>query len=133
MTTEHDEDGGATTEEPHHPSLPISRIKRIMKLDKDINKVNSEAAFLITCSTELFLQFLAERSAQVVLERKKKTIKLDHFRVAVKQHQPTNDFLLDCLPNNSEVVPKESRGSGSKKDVGASGSKKIEAFFNKCS
>nr|POE51434.1 hypothetical protein CFP56_27170 [Quercus suber] len=37
------------------PELPIGRVKKIMKLDNDINKVNSEALFLVTCSAELFL------------------------------------------------------------------------------
>ncbi|KAK8627527.1 hypothetical protein V6N13_135136 [Hibiscus sabdariffa] len=77
-----------------------------MKLDKDINKVNSEALFLISCSTNLFLQFVADRSAEVATEKKKKTVKLDHLRITVKRHRPTNDFLLDSLP-----VPAESTQS----------------------
>ncbi|GFQ08600.1 hypothetical protein PHJA_003004000 [Phtheirospermum japonicum] len=69
-----------------------------MKLDKDINKVNSEALFLIASTTELFLQFLADKSARVTLEKKKRTVRLEHLRVAVKRHRPTADFLLDSLP-----------------------------------
>ncbi|KAI3764577.1 hypothetical protein L2E82_14588 [Cichorium intybus] len=72
--------------------------KRIMKLDKDINKINSDALFVISNATELFIKFLAEKSSEVAIEKKRKTIKLEHMRIAVKRHQPTTDFLLDSLP-----------------------------------
>ncbi|KAK6160399.1 hypothetical protein DH2020_003780 [Rehmannia glutinosa] len=70
---EQDEENSNAIDEPHKLEIPTRRVKNIMKLDKDINKVNSEALFLIASSTELFLQFLAEKSAQVVLEKKKRT------------------------------------------------------------
>ncbi|KAL0003741.1 hypothetical protein SO802_011302 [Lithocarpus litseifolius] len=68
-------------------------VKKIRKLDNDINKVNSEALFLIPCSAELFLQFLAEKSTEITTERKRKIVKLEHIQIAVKKHQPTSDFL----------------------------------------
>ncbi|KAL5760179.1 hypothetical protein ACOSQ2_019017 [Xanthoceras sorbifolium] len=85
-------------EETIRPEFPIGRVKKIMKLDKDINKVTSEAMFVVATSTELFLRFLAENSAKVAIEKKRKIIKLEHMRIAVKRHQPTSDFLLDSLP-----------------------------------
>ncbi|GLT30155.1 hypothetical protein SLA2020_049730 [Shorea laevis] len=88
--------------EPIKPEFPIGRVKKITKLDNDINKVTSEALFLLSCSTELFLLFLAERSAEIALEKKRKTVKLDHIRMAVKRHRPTGDFLLDSLPAPAE-------------------------------
>ncbi|KAE8705485.1 enhancer of yellow 2 transcription factor-like protein [Hibiscus syriacus] len=89
--------------DPIRPEFPTGRVKKIMKLDKDI-KVNPEASFLISCSTNLFLQFLAERSAEVAAEKKKKTVKIDHLRTAVKRHRPTIDFLLDSLPVPAESI-----------------------------
>ncbi|KAI8021512.1 Dr1-associated corepressor [Camellia lanceoleosa] len=114
------------------PTFPNSRVKRIMKLDKDINKVNSEALFLISCSTDLFLQFLAEKSARVAIEKKRKTIKLEHLRVAVKRHQPTSDFLLDSLPMSSQPAdrPPEARTRSAEKPVPA-GTRRIDDFFQK--
>ncbi|CAI9299488.1 unnamed protein product [Lactuca saligna] len=79
-------------------SIPTGRVKRIMKLDTDINKINADALFLISNATELFVKFLAEKSSEVAVEKKRKTIKLEHLRIAVKRHQPTADFLLDSLP-----------------------------------
>ncbi|GKV14747.1 hypothetical protein SLEP1_g25569 [Rubroshorea leprosula] len=72
------------------PEFPIERIKRIMKLDNYINKATSEALFLLSCSTELFLRFLAERSAEIALEKKRKTVKLDHINKNRRQKTPTN-------------------------------------------
>ncbi|KAM2334199.1 hypothetical protein ACFXTH_011777 [Malus domestica] len=69
-----------------------------MKLDRGINKINSEALLLVSYSAQLFLEFLAERSAEVATERKRKVVKLEHMRVAVKRHRPTCDFLIDELP-----------------------------------
>nr|UYC36123.1 OF10715 [Phoebe bournei] len=85
----------------------MGRVRKIMKLDKDINRVNSEAVFLISHSTDLFLHFLTEKSMQVALDKKRKTIKTDHLRIAAKRHPPTADFLLDSLsmPSQPRVRP----------------------------
>ncbi|CAI9785079.1 unnamed protein product [Fraxinus pennsylvanica] len=113
--------------------IPTGRVKRIMKLDKDINKVNSEALFLITHATELFLQSLAVKSAGVALEKKRKTIKLEHLRVAVKRHQPTSDFLLDSLPMPAQSLDQQkdrAKSRSNKKPVPV-GARRIDAFFQK--
>ncbi|KNA24660.1 hypothetical protein SOVF_013490 [Spinacia oleracea] len=79
-------------------SLPVGRVKKIVKFDKDITRISSEALFLVSGATELFLQLLAEKSAEIAADKKRKIIKLEHIRTAVKRHQPTSDFLLDSLP-----------------------------------
>ncbi|KAK4716084.1 hypothetical protein R3W88_014422 [Solanum pinnatisectum] len=134
-----DEEGTSTVAvagDTHQLQIPISRVKKIMKLDQDINKINSEALHLIASSTELFLELLAEKSAQVALEKKRKTIKLEHLRVAVKRHQPTSDFLLDSLPMPSQQPdrsPKvQSRPRSSTDKPLPSRTRRIEAFFQKC-
>ncbi|KAF5952820.1 hypothetical protein HYC85_010764 [Camellia sinensis] len=129
---EEDEENNNNDIETISPTFPNSRVKKIMKLDKDINKVNSEALFLISCSTDLFLQFLAEKSARVAIEKKRKTIKLEHLRVAVKRHQPTSDFLLDSLPMSSQPAdrPPEARTRSAEKPVPA-GTRRIDDFFQK--
>ncbi|MCL7024202.1 hypothetical protein MKW94_014736 [Papaver nudicaule] len=97
------------TRENLKSEFPLGRIKKIMKIDPEINKINSEALHLVSLSTDLFLQFLTEKSAEAVLEKKRKTIKLEHLRIAAKRHQPTADFLLDSLPMPSST---ESNRSG---------------------
>ncbi|KAH6797763.1 nuclear factor Y [Perilla frutescens var. hirtella] len=122
-------------DEPRKLEIPTRRVKNIMKLDKDINKVNSEALFLVASSTELFLQFLAEKSAHVTAEKKRKTITIDHIRVAAKRHRPTADFLLDSLPmpprpieQNPNIDRAKSRPD--KKPVPFA-TRSIDAFFQK--
>ncbi|KAI6686689.1 hypothetical protein NL676_032602 [Syzygium grande] len=117
------------------PDLPTGRVKKIMKLDRDINKVNSEALLLVTCSAQLFLESLAERSAQVAAEKKRKTVKLDQMRIAVKRHRPTSDFLLDSLPApaqsaNDEPAYKLRSRPVAGKPVPA-GTRRIDDFFGK--
>ncbi|KAJ0038768.1 hypothetical protein Pint_23718 [Pistacia integerrima] len=99
-----------------------------MKIDKDINKITSEAMFLVSCSTELFLRFLADNSAKVAVEKKRKTIKLDHIRTAVKRHQPTSDFLLDSLP---QPVQYRTRSRPNTEKPLPVGTRRIDDFFSK--
>ncbi|KAK9165720.1 hypothetical protein Scep_000911 [Stephania cephalantha] len=116
-------------------AFPIGRVKKIVKLDQDIKTVNSEAMSLIAISADLFLRFLAEKSSEVATEKKKKTVKVEHMRVAVKRHRPTNDFLFDSLP-----VPSPPPSTAQKSDSSAAvekslpfGTRRIDDFLRgKC-
>ena len=117
------------------PEIQSGRVKKIMKLDKDIKKVNSEALFLITCSTELFLKFLAERSADVAIEKKRKIVKLEHIRTAVKRHRPTSYFLLDSLPLPSQPSDNQPSDRNRSRPLAErpvpAGTRRIDDFFSK--
>ncbi|XP_015894354.3 NCT transcriptional regulatory complex subunit A [Ziziphus jujuba] len=117
------------------PEFPNGRVKKIMKLDRDINKVNSEALFLVSSSAELFLGFLAERSAKVAVEKKRKTVKLEHMRLAVKRHRPTSDFLLDSLPlppqPSDQPATERSRSRSVADNSAPAGTRRIDDFFHK--
>lgn len=117
------------------PEFPTGRVKKIMKLDKDISKVTSEALFVVSRSTELFLRFVAEKSAEVAIEKKKKTIKLDHLRVAVKRHRPMSDFLLDSLPVPTVSLDRRATESTISRPVVEKrlpvGTRRIDDFFHK--
>ncbi|EOA14196.1 hypothetical protein CARUB_v10027348mg [Capsella rubella] len=121
------------SQSPIRPEFPIGRVKKIMKLDKDINKINSEALHLITYSAELFLHFLAEKSAVVTAEKKRRIVSLDHLRTAVKRHQPTSDFLLDSLPLPSQPIRHNKTASSDKKapPTPPVGTRRIDDFFSK--
>ncbi|KAK7280879.1 hypothetical protein RIF29_08425 [Crotalaria pallida] len=117
--------------DPTRPEFPTGRIKRIMRLDNEVNRVSAEALFLVTRSTELFLQFLADKSARVAIEKKRKTVKLEHLRVAVKRHQPTSDFLLDSLPQAEEKIAPPSNRSGKADKPPPRSTRRIDQFFKK--
>ncbi|KAJ8615507.1 hypothetical protein MRB53_034879 [Persea americana] len=114
----------------------MGRVRKIVKLDKEINRVNSEAVFLISHSIDLFLHFLAEKSMQVALDKKRNTIKSDHLWIIAKRHPPTADFLLDSLPMPSQprVHPssdqtKPSSSHGEKKPL-PPGVRRVDHFFH---
>ncbi|KAM0030737.1 putative transcription factor Hap3/NF-YB family [Helianthus debilis subsp. tardiflorus] len=119
-------------------SFPAGRVKRIMKLDTEINKVNSDALFVISNATDLFLKFLTEKSSEVAIEKKRKTIKLEHLRMAVNRHRPTADFLLDSLPMpppvqiSSKKTDRSHKSDEKKKNSVPAGTRGIDSFFKKC-
>lgn len=112
------------------PEFPTGRVKRIMRLDNEVQRVSSEALFLVSRSTELFLQFLAEKSARVAIEKKRKTVKLEHLRIAVKRHQPTSDFLLDSLPRADPPAPPTHRSTKPDRPPPRA-TRRIDSFFQK--
>ncbi|KAL2903669.1 putative transcription factor C16C4.22 [Bienertia sinuspersici] len=121
-----------TAMETLKPSIPVGRVKKIVKFDKDITRITSEALFLISGATELFLEFLAEESAKIASEKKRKNVNFDHLRIAVKRHQPTRDFLLDSLPPPSQPSdhPPSDRTAKEKPQLPRN-TRRIDSFFSK--
>ncbi|KAJ9148986.1 hypothetical protein NKR23_g4496 [Pleurostoma richardsiae] len=79
--------------------LPLSRVKKIVAVDQDINICSNNAAFAITVATELFIQYLAEQAQNMAkLERKpRRNIQYKDLANAV-QHQDNLEFLEDTIP-----------------------------------
>ncbi|KAM5568206.1 hypothetical protein ABKV19_015994 [Rosa sericea] len=121
--------------EPIRLELPTGRVKKIMKLDRDINKINSEALHLVSCSAQLFLQFLAEGSGEAAMEKKRKIVKLEHIRTAAKRHRATRDFLVDELPVPSQPSDQKSADRSRSRPVAdnpaPAGTRRIDDFFSK--
>ena len=122
-------------------SLPLSRVKRIMKLDKSVKVASGDATKLITKATELFCEMLTQSALGSMKLGKRKTIKyLDVERAALKKQK--FDFLHDHI---SAMKPKEGEpkkmtekdaevadeDGENKKEVETHGSKKISDFFSK--
>ncbi|EES02346.1 hypothetical protein BDA96_03G043800 [Sorghum bicolor] len=121
------------------PALPVGRVKRIMRVDRDINKVTSEATLLIAAATELFLGSLATGAHTAAARRGKRTVRAVHVRAAARAHRPTADFLLDCLAAEEEA-PRVRKAAGSAGGGGGGGgeakplprgTRRIDAFFQK--
>lgn len=66
-----DDEGG---ESAGNLNFPINRIRAIMKLDPDTGKMGADAVFLVARTTELFVQYLADKAFQVTQENRRKTI-----------------------------------------------------------
>ncbi|XP_006645576.2 uncharacterized protein LOC102716273 [Oryza brachyantha] len=119
-------------------ALPLGRVKRIIRVDRDIKKVTSEAALLITAATELFLGSLAAGAHRAASRRGRRAVRAVHVRAAAREHRPTADFLLDCLPVAEEAPPARAaagpRGGGSGGGEAKPlprGTRRIDAFFQK--
>lgn len=120
---------------PLRSAFPLGRVRKMVKLDRDIKRVNQEALHLISLSTDLFLHFLTDKSMQVALEKKRKTIKVDHLRTAANRHPPTADFLLDSLPMPSRPPTRPSTDQVKPplrvEEPLPPGARRIEDFFPK--
>ncbi|KAK7228793.1 hypothetical protein V2G26_000963 [Clonostachys chloroleuca] len=79
--------------------LPLSRVKKIISQDSDINMCSNNAAFIITCAAEMFIQHLADEShTQAKLERKpRRNIQYKDVANAVAR-QDHLEFLEDVVP-----------------------------------
>eukprot|EP00249_Psilotum_nudum_P010026 c22289_g1_i1 orf=700-1239(-) len=88
---------GVQTEGDNVPVFPISRIKRIVKLDKEFRQVSTDVAVVIMCATQLFLEHMSEATLSAALQKKHKSIRLEDVRSAVKIDRRVVDFLGDAL------------------------------------
>ena len=64
--------------------FPISRVKRIIKLDQDIRLVASDGIVLITQAAALFVEMLASASFSVMVQHKRKSVRSQDVLLAAK-------------------------------------------------
>ncbi|XP_034944918.1 DNA polymerase epsilon subunit 4 [Chelonus insularis] len=63
--------------------LPVGRVKIIAKMDSDVNLINQEALFLITKSTELFIDSLAKEAYKYTVQARKKILQKRDIHQAI--------------------------------------------------
>ncbi|KAK0672760.1 histone-fold-containing protein [Cercophora samala] len=82
--------------------LPLTRVKKIIAQDPDIQICSNNAAFVITLATEMFVQYLAEQAQEKTkLERKpRRNIQYKDLANAVA-HQDNLEFLEDVVPKTT--------------------------------
>ncbi len=64
--------------------FPLGTIKRIMKLDDDVQMLNQEAILCVTKATEFFIESLAKESFGYTSKNKKKTIMKNDVNTAIE-------------------------------------------------
>ncbi|KQK03061.1 uncharacterized protein LOC100830304 [Brachypodium distachyon] len=117
--------------------LPLSRVKKIIRVDREIRKVTAEASLLIAAATELFLGSLAAGAHAAAAQRGRRAVRAAHIRAAARAHRPTADFLLDCLPAAEEAPRARSGSDGGAAAAAAApkplprGTRRIDGFFQK--
>ncbi|ONK60996.1 uncharacterized protein A4U43_C08F24900 [Asparagus officinalis] len=94
-------------------SLPLARIKKIMKADVDVNMIASEVPVVFARATEMFILELTIRAWNVAAGHKRRTMLRNDIAVAIAKTD-IFDFLVDIAPventktkevNEPESVP----------------------------
>ncbi|KAI9282670.1 histone-fold-containing protein [Sporodiniella umbellata] len=82
---------------PGSTAFPVARIKRLIKEDKEIAMISSEATFCIAVATELFLEHFIKESHMNVKKDKRKTV-FYRDMADVVQDNASFEFLSDVIP-----------------------------------
>ena len=91
--------------------FPLSKIKKIMKLDPEVKQVGGDAIVSMARCAELFLASLANKSLEVAQDRGTKTISLVDVIHAVQGHECFEFLRLD-LRKGLYDDPSDSSGIG---------------------
>ncbi|XP_014444679.1 chromatin accessibility complex protein 1 [Tupaia chinensis] len=83
--------------EPRLISLPLSRIRVIMKSSPEVSSINQEALVLTAKATELFVQYLATHSYRHGSGKERKALTYSDLANAAAGSE-TFQFLADILP-----------------------------------
>ncbi|XP_011381642.1 chromatin accessibility complex protein 1 [Pteropus medius] len=78
-------------------SLPLSRIRVIMKSSPEVSSINQEALVLTAKATELFVQYLATYSYRHGSGKEKKALTYSDLSNTAEESE-TFQFLADILP-----------------------------------
>lgn len=83
-------------------TLPISKIKRIFKMDADYNMASQTAVYATGVATEMFVQYFTEQAALLAKMDKRKKIQYKDFAQAVATHDNLA-FLADTVPKTHPI------------------------------
>ncbi|XP_026438345.1 nuclear transcription factor Y subunit C-3-like [Papaver somniferum] len=85
-----------TTDFKNH-SLPLARIKKIMKADEDVRMIAAEAPVIFARACEMFILELTLRSWNHTEENKRRTLQKNDIAAAITRTD-IFDFLVDIVP-----------------------------------
>ncbi|XP_060204411.1 nuclear transcription factor Y subunit C-1-like [Lycium barbarum] len=91
--------------------LPLARIKRIMKADRDVRMVSSEAPMLFAKACEFFISELTTRSWLHAQENKRRTLDKRDLEDAISRDE-IFDFLVDVVPGDENEEEAAGIGPG---------------------
>ncbi|KAA8536884.1 hypothetical protein F0562_029362 [Nyssa sinensis] len=78
-------------------SLPLARIKKIMKADEDVRMISAEAPIVFARACEMFISELTLRSWNHSEENKRRTLQKNDIAAAITRTD-IFDFLVDIVP-----------------------------------
>jgi nuclear transcription factor Y, gamma len=80
-------------------SLPLARIKKIMKADEDVRMISAEAPVVFAKACELFILELTLRAWIHTEENKRRTLQKNDIAAAITRTD-IFDFLVDIVPRD---------------------------------
>ncbi|XP_034942673.1 nuclear transcription factor Y subunit gamma-like isoform X3 [Chelonus insularis] len=80
-------------------SLPLARIKKIMKLDGDVKMISAEAPLLFSKAAEIFIHELTLRAWIHTEDNKRRTLQRNDIAMAISKYDQF-DFLIDIVPRD---------------------------------
>lgn len=83
-------------------TLPLSKVKRIFKLDPEYSGAAASATYATAVATELFVQYLAEQSAMIARTERRKKIQYKDVNAAASSQEALY-FLSDTIPKTQQV------------------------------
>ncbi|EEB06768.1 histone-like transcription factor family [Schizosaccharomyces japonicus yFS275] len=78
--------------------LPLSRVKKTIKMDKDIHSCSNASVLLISLATEMFLKRFSQKAFQITKINKRRTIQQKDLADAVRKDDQL-EFLTDVIPS----------------------------------
>ncbi|XP_038689802.1 nuclear transcription factor Y subunit C-2-like [Tripterygium wilfordii] len=87
-----------TTDFKNH-SLPLARIKKIMKADEDVRMISAEAPVIFAKACEMLILELTLRSWLHTEENKRRTLQKNDIAAAISRTE-VFDFLVDIIPRD---------------------------------
>ncbi|GAA0186219.1 DNA-binding transcription factor [Lithospermum erythrorhizon] len=93
-------DSDKTTDFKNH-SLPLARIKKIMKADEDVRMISAEAPIVFARACEMFIVDLTLRSWNHTEDTKRRTLQRNDIADAITSTE-IFDFLVDIVPKEEE-------------------------------
>lgn len=94
-------------------SLPLARIKKIMKADEDVRMISAEAPVIFARACEMFILELTLRAWNHTEENKRRTLQKNDIAAAITRTD-IFDFLVDIVPREDlkdEVLASMPRGT----------------------
>ncbi|XP_012257327.1 nuclear transcription factor Y subunit gamma-like [Athalia rosae] len=88
-----------TTMDLKTQSLPLARIKKIMKLDGDVKMISAEAPMLFSKAAEIFIHELTLRAWVHTEDNKRRTLQRNDIAMAITKYDQF-DFLIDIVPRD---------------------------------
>uniref|UniRef100_A0ACD6AFI6 Uncharacterized protein n=1 Tax=Avena sativa TaxID=4498 RepID=A0ACD6AFI6_AVESA len=89
-------------------TLPLARIKKIMKADEDVRMISADAPLIFAKACEMFVLELTLRSWMHTEENKRRTLQKNDIAAAISRTD-VYDFLVDIVPRE-DMMKEEGAG-----------------------